>query len=105
VDAVISCRSPCRPEPAAQCAIRHYGRWADEAALGERYQQNRDPAFRARCLIIKGQRSELVASQLLEKIDEISKIFWEPSSANTLAVDGQRGLEGALRDGGQPGEC
>jgi nickel superoxide dismutase len=96
VDAVISCRSPCLPEPAAQYATRHYERWADEAALepkvvahahrdlpcgvedpaqarieaesikaiGEKYQQNRDPAFRARCLTIKGQRSELVKHHL-----------------------------------------
>jgi len=67
-------------------------------AIDEKYQQDTDPAFRTRCLIIKEQRSELVKHQatklggasgtkgsadpaaaeaLLAKIEEISKIFWE----------------------------
>src|SRR6201995_86486 len=33
-------------------------------AIGEKYQQNTDPEFRARCLIIKEQRSELVKHHL-----------------------------------------
>src|SRR5689334_23639862 len=33
-------------------------------AIDEKYQQNTDPEFRARCLIIKEQRSELVKHHL-----------------------------------------
>jgi nickel superoxide dismutase len=114
------CDLPCGIYDPAQARIEA----ESVKAIDEKYQQNTDPEFRARCLIIKEQRSELVkhhlwvlwtdyfkpphfakypqlhalfneatklagasgtkgsadpaaASQLLAKIEEISKIFWE----------------------------
>ena len=115
------CDLPCGVYDPAQARIEA----ESVKAIDEKYQQNTDPEFRARCLIIKEQRSELVkhhlwvlwtdyfkpphfekypqlntlfnqatklagggggttsstdpavADQLLAKIDEINKIFWE----------------------------
>jgi nickel superoxide dismutase len=115
------CDLPCGVYDPAQARIEA----TSVKAIDEKYQQNSDPAFRTRALIIKEQRSELVkhhlwvlwtdyfkpahfekypqlnqlineatklagvgggtksstdpaaADQLLAKIDEISKIFWE----------------------------
>jgi nickel superoxide dismutase len=114
------CDLPCGVYDPAQARIEA----ESVKAIEEKYQQNTDPEFRTRCLIIKEQRSELVkhhlwvlwtdyfkpvhfekypqlntlfneatklaggagtkgstdpsvGDQLLAKIDEISKIFWE----------------------------
>ena len=114
------CDLPCGVYDPAQARIEA----ESVKAIEEKYQQNTDPEFRARCLIIKEQRSELVkhhlwvlwtdyfkpphfekypqlhalfneatklaggtgtkgstdpdvAGQLLAKIEEITKIFWE----------------------------
>ncbi len=115
------CDLPCGIYDPAQARIEA----ESVKAIDEKYQQNTDPEFRARALIIKEQRSELVkhhlwvlwtdyfkpphfekypqlntlfneatklaggrggtksstdpavADQLLAKIDEINKIFWE----------------------------
>jgi len=114
------CDLPCGIYDPAQARIEA----ESLKAIDEKYQQNTDPAFRTRCLIIKEQRSELVkhhlwvlwtdyfkaphfekypqlhtlfneatklagasgtkgstdvstADELLGKIEEISKIFWE----------------------------
>jgi nickel superoxide dismutase len=114
------CDLPCGIYEPAQARIEA----ESLKAIDEKYQQNTDPAFRTRCLIIKEQRSELVkhhlwvlwtdyfkaphfekypqlhtlfneatklagasgtkgstdvstADELLGKIGEISKIFWE----------------------------
>jgi nickel superoxide dismutase len=114
------CDLPCGIYDPAQARIEA----ESVKAIEEKYQQNQDPEFRARCLIIKEQRSELVkhhlwvlwtdyfkpphfekypqlhtlfneatklagaggtkgstdvkkADELLAKIDEINKIFWE----------------------------
>ena len=115
------CDLPCGVYDPAQARIEA----ESVKAIDEKYQQNTDPEFRARALIIKEQRSELVkhhlwvlwtdyfkaphfekypqlhtlfnaatklagggggtksstdpavADQLLAKIDEINKIFWE----------------------------
>jgi nickel superoxide dismutase len=114
------CDLPCGVYDPAQARIEA----ESIKGIEEKYQQNTDPAFRTRCLIIKEQRSELVkhhlwvlwtdyfkpphfekypqlhtlfneatklagasgakgsqdpavADQLLAKIEEISKIFWE----------------------------
>jgi nickel superoxide dismutase len=114
------CDLPCGVYDPAQARIEA----ESIKGIDEKYQQNTDPAFRTRCLIIKEQRSELVkhhlwvlwtdyfkaphfekypqlhtlvneatklagasgtkgspdpavADQLLAKIEEISKIFWE----------------------------
>ena len=119
------CDLPCGVYDPAQARIEA----ESIKAIDEKYQQNTDPAFRTRCLIIKEQRSELVkhhlwvlwtdyfkaphfekypqlnqlfneatklagggggtksstdpavADQLLAKIEEISKIFWETKQA------------------------
>jgi nickel superoxide dismutase len=114
------CDLPCGVYDPAQARIEA----ESVKAIDEKYRDNTDPEFRARALIIKEQRSELVkhhlwvlwtdyfkpphfekypqlhqlfneatklagaagtkgstavatADQLLAKIDEISKIFWE----------------------------
>ena len=118
------CDLPCGVYDPAQARIEA----ESVKAIDEKYQQNTDPEFRTRCLIIKEQRSELVkhhlwvlwtdyfkaphfekypqlhglfneatklagasgakgsadpavAEQLLAKIEEISKIFWETKQA------------------------
>jgi nickel superoxide dismutase len=114
------CDLPCGVYDPAQARIEA----ESVKAIAEKYQANEDPEFRARALIIKEQRSELVkhhlwvlwtdyfkpphfekypqlhqlvneatklagasgtkgsvdpqvAQNLLDKIDEIAKIFWE----------------------------
>ena len=118
------CDLPCGVYDPAQARIEA----ESVKAIEEKYAQNTDPEFRARCLIIKEQRSELVkhhlwvlwtdyfkpphfekypqlhalfneatklagaggtkgstdvakADELLAKIDEINKIFWETKQA------------------------
>jgi nickel superoxide dismutase len=120
VTAHAHCDLPCGVYDPAQARIEA----ESVKAIDEKYQQNTDPEFRTRALIIKEQRSELVkhhlwvlwtdyfkpphfekypqlhtlfneatklagaagtkgntdaavADQLLAKIEEISKIFWE----------------------------
>ena len=114
------CDLPCGVYDPAQARIEA----ESVKAISQKYQDNSDPVFRERCLLIKKQRSELVkhhlwvlwtdyfkpphfekypqlhtlfneatklagaggtkgstdpatADQLLGKIEEISKIFWE----------------------------
>ena len=118
------CDLPCGVYDPAQARIEA----ESIKGIAEKYQANRDPDFRTRCLIIKEQRAELVkhhlwvlwtdyfkaphfgkyphlhqlfneatklagasgakgsadpavADQLLGKIDEIAKIFWETKQA------------------------
>jgi nickel superoxide dismutase len=118
------CDLPCGVYDPAQARIEA----ESVKAIEEKYAQNTDPEFRARCLIIKEQRSELVkhhlwvlwtdyfkpphfekypqlhtlfneatklagaagtkgstsvakADDLLAKIEEINKIFWETKQA------------------------
>jgi nickel superoxide dismutase len=118
------CDLPCGVYDPAQARIEA----ESIKGIDEKFQQNTDPAFRTRCLIIKEQRSELVkhhlwvlwtdyfkaphfekypqlntlfneatklagsagakgssdpavADQLLAKIEEISKIFWETKAS------------------------
>jgi nickel superoxide dismutase len=118
------CDLPCGVYDPAQARIEA----ESVKAITEKYQQNSDRSFRARCELIKEQRSELVkhhlwvlwtdyfkpahfekypqlhtlfneatklagaagtkgntdvahADELLAKIDEISKIFWETKQA------------------------
>jgi nickel superoxide dismutase len=118
------CDLPCGIYDPAQARIEA----ESVKAIIEKYESNEDPVFRARALIIKEQRSELVkhhlwvlwtdyfkpphfekypqlhqlfneatklagaggtkggvdggkADELLAKIDEISKIFWETKNA------------------------
>ena len=118
------CDLPCGVYDPAQARIEA----ESVKAIAEKYQSNEDPEFRARALLIKEQRSELVkhhlwvlwtdyfkpphfekypelhqlvneatklagasgtkgsvdpkvAQDLLDKIDQIAKIFWETKSA------------------------
>ena len=118
------CDLPCGVYDPAQARIEA----ESVKAIMEKYQQNEDPVYRTRALIIKEQRAELVkhhlwvlwtdyfkaphfekypnlhqlfndatklagasgakgstdvanAEKLLEKIDEIAKIFWETKQA------------------------
>ena len=119
------CDLPCGVYDPAQARIEA----ESVKAIDEKYAQNTDPEFRARAIVIKEERSELVkhhlwvlwtdyfkpphfekypqlnqlfneatklagggggtkssvdpavADQLLAKIDEISKIFWETKQA------------------------
>ncbi len=118
------CDLPCGVYDPAQARIEA----ESVKAISQKYQDNSDPVFRERCLLIKKQRSELVkhhlwvlwtdyfkpphfekypqlhtlfneatklagaggtkgstdpatADQLLGKIEEISKIFWETKQA------------------------
>ena len=118
------CDLPCGVYDPAQARIEA----ESVKAIMEKYQQNEDPVFRTRALLIKEQRAELVkhhlwvlwtdyfkaphfekypnlhqlfneatklagaggakgsldesvADQLLGKIDEIAKIFWETKQA------------------------
>ena len=118
------CDLPCGVYDPAQARIEA----ESVKAIIEKYQQNTDPEFRERCVIIKEQRSELVkhhlwvlwtdyfkpphfekypqlnqlfneatklagaggtkgstsvekADELLGKIEEITKIFWETKQA------------------------
>ena len=78
------CDLPCGIYDPAQARIEA----ESLRAIDEKYQQNTDPAFRTRCLFneatklagasgTKGSADPTVADQLLAKIEEISKIFWE----------------------------
>jgi nickel superoxide dismutase len=118
------CDLPCGVYDPAQARIEA----ESVKAISEKYQANADPEFRARALVIKEQRAELVkhhlwvlwtdyfkaphfekypqlhqlfneatklagaggakgsadpavAAKLIEKIEEISKIFWETKQA------------------------
>ncbi len=54
------CDLPCGIYDPAQARIEA----ESVQAIDEKYQQNTDPEFKARCLIIKEQRSELVKHHL-----------------------------------------
>ena len=79
------CDLPCGVYDPAQARIEA----ESVKAIAEKYQQNTDPEFRARALIIKEQRSELVKHHLwvlwtdyfkpehLEKYPELHDLFWK----------------------------
>ena len=79
------CDLPCGVYDPAQARIEA----ESIKAIDEKYQQNTDPAFRTRCLIIKEQRSELVKHHLwvlwtdyfkaphFEKYPQLNQLFNE----------------------------
>ena len=124
LEATAHCDLPCGVYDPAQARIEA----ESVKAIQEKYQQNEDPVFRTRAILIKEQRADLVkhhlwvlwtdyfkpphfekypnlhalfneatklagasgakgsvdaavAEQLLGKIDEIAKIFWETKQA------------------------
>jgi len=98
------CDLPCGVYDPAQARIEA----ESVKAIDEKYQQNTDPEFRARCLIIKEQRSELVKHHLwvlwtdyfkpphFEKYPQLHQLFNE---ATKLA--GAAGGKGSV----DPGEA
>jgi nickel superoxide dismutase len=84
VTAYAHCDLPCGVYDPAQARIEA----ESVKAIDERYQQNTDPEYRARCLIIKEQRSELVKHHLwvlwtdyfkpehLAKVPDLHDLFW-----------------------------
>ena len=79
------CDLPCGIYDPAQARIEA----ESIKAIDEKYQQNSDPEFRTRALIIKEQRSELVKHHLwvlwtdyfkpehLEKYPQLHDLFWK----------------------------
>ena len=93
------CDLPCGVYDPAQVRIEA----ESVKAIDEKYQQNTDPEFRARCLIIKEQRSELVKHHLwvlwtdyfkpphFEKYPQLNELF---NQATKLA--GAGGTKGSV---------
>jgi nickel superoxide dismutase len=96
------CDLPCGVYDPAQARIEA----ESIKAIDEKYQQNTDPEFRTRCLIIKEQRSELVKHHLwvlwtdyfkashFEKYPQLNQLFNE---ATKLA--GASGTKGSADAG------
>ena len=93
------CDLPCGVYDPAQARIE-----ADSVkAICEKYQQNEDPVFRTRALIIKEQRADLVKHHLwvlwtdyfkpphLEQYPQLHQLFWD---ATKLA--GAAGAKGTV---------
>ena len=97
------CDLPCGIYDPAQARIEA----ESLRAIDEKYQQNTDPAFRTRCLIIKEQRSELVKHHLwvlwtdyfkpehLEKYPQLHDLFWK---ATKKAGDTKKSTDVAVAD-------
>ena len=100
------CDLPCGVYDPAQARIEA----ESVKAIMEKYQGNDDPVFRARALVIKEQRAELVKHHLwvlwtdyfkpnhLEQYPQLHQLFWEATKAAGAAggkgtVDPARGQE------------
>src|SRR6204780_684793 len=91
------CDLPCGAYDPAQARIEA----ESLKAIDEKFQQNSDPAFRTRCLIIKEQRSELVKHHLwvlwtdyfkaphFEKYPQLNTLFNE--ATNLAGAGGTKG--------------
>ena len=87
------CDLPCGVYDPAQARIEA----ESVKAIMEKYQDNEDPAFRARALQIKEQRAELVKHHLwvlwtdyfkpahLEKYPQLHQLFWTATKEAGLA--------------------
>jgi nickel superoxide dismutase len=83
------CDLPCGVYDPAQARIEAQS----VKAIMERYHQNQDPDYRARCMVIKEQRCELVKHHLwvlwtdyfkpqhLEKVPNLHDLFWRATKA------------------------
>ena len=83
------CDLPCGVYDPAQARIEA----ESIKGIDEKYQQDTDPAFRTRALIIKEQRSELVKHHLwvlwtdyfkpehVEKFPELHQLFWKATKS------------------------
>ena len=94
------CDLPCGVYDPAQARIEA----ESVKAIMEKYQQNEDPVFRTRALIIKEQRAELVKHHLwvlwtdyfkpnhLEQYPDLHEKFW---NATKLAGESKKSLDPA----------
>ena len=94
------CDLPCGVYDPAQARIEAQS----VKAVMERYQQNQDPDYRTRCIVIKEERADLVKHHLwvlwtdyfkpnhLEKYPQLHELFWQ---ATKLAGDAKRSLDPA----------
>ena len=99
MEATAHCDLPCGVYDPAQARIEA----ESVRAIAEKYQGNDDPAFRARAIQIKEERSELVKHHLwvlwtdyfkpphLEQYPQLHQLFWE---ATKLA--GAAGAKGTV---------
>ena len=95
------CDLPCGVYDPAQARIEAQS----VKAIQEKYQQNEDPVFRTRALIIKEQRAELVKHHLwvlwtdyfkpahFEKYPELHDLFWR---ATKQAGEAKHSLDPAV---------
>ena len=104
------CDLPCGVYDPAQARIEA----ESVKAIEEKYQQNTDPEFRTRCLIIKEQRSELVKHHLwvlwtdyfkpphFEKYPQLNQLFNEATKlAGAAGTKGSADPATARRAAGQ----
>ena len=89
LEATAHCDLPCGVYDPAQARIEA----ESVKAIQEKYQGNEDPEFRARALVIKEQRSDLVKHHLwvlwtdyfkpphFEKYPELHDLFWRATKA------------------------
>jgi len=83
------CDLPCGVYDPAQARIEAQS----VKAIMERYQQNQDPDYRTRCIVIKEQRADLVKHHLwvlwtdyfkpehLEKVPNLHDLMWRATKA------------------------
>jgi nickel superoxide dismutase len=83
------CDLPCGVYDPAQARIEAQS----VKAIMERYQQNQDPDYRTRCIVIKEERADLVKHHLwvlwtdyfkpehLEKVPNLHDLFWRATKA------------------------
>ena len=95
------CDLPCGVYDPAQAMIEAQS----VKAIAEKYAANEDPAFRARAIFIKEQRSELVKHHLwvlwtdyfkpehLEKYPQLHDLFWK---ATKTAGEAKKGNDAAV---------
>jgi nickel superoxide dismutase len=83
------CDLPCGVYDPAQARVEAQS----VKAVMERYQQNQDPDYRTRCILIKEERADLVKHHLwvlwtdyfkpehLEKVPNLHDLFWRATKA------------------------
>jgi len=83
------CDLPCGVYDPAQARIEAQS----VKAIMERYQQNQDPDYRTRCIVIKEERADLVKHHLwvlwtdyfkpehLDKVPNLHDLFWRATKA------------------------
>jgi len=97
------CDLPCGVYDPAQARIEAQS----VKAVMERYQQNQDPDYRTRCVLIKEERADLVKHHLwvlwtdyfkpehLDKVPNLHDLFWRATKA---AGDAKKTMDVAVAD-------